>query len=352
MEGEEGLTVFSRSKHLQSLGLGDSLFPNDCPNKERQVCGRESSGLRREMTDGIEDDSTKDDTRETASKTQHRTRTGIHGTETDVHGTRKDPGDTEWDQFRSDFMRQLHSSSHEVKLEAGDPLAVKQHLMMKAVSELQHTEQLTTVSCQCTSDTSSEQQGPNDEQHTRNTSDSLLKQCTSDTSSLSTNQQGSKVTHGITGISSRSTGNTNSRVSGLLSSSVLDGIEMSDLDRALEEIEVGGANGATDQRSIGQHPLPKIAWEESDECGTPDIISQLTAISKGVHVHSRQQAEHQVSVSGQNKGREVNKPATVVMNEHDDEKGKKTVHSDLRPPHHHEPDNERVPHINTNHLRQ
>ena len=330
------MTVFSRADHLRSLGFNDALLSGTRGDeRERTEREFENSDIGGHEADDVESTNAREvaTMRQVAGSVSRE-----HGTQTEVceTGIAAGPGDMEWNQFRTDFMEQLQSSSHEVRLESGDPAAVKEHLLMKAISELQTQEHITTSS-QSRQTTGPSTARPDDR--------AAAYTCTSDQLSTS---------------SEAACGNNNCQSSGdpgpvsLLSTSMLDGIEMSALDRALNEVEVGGANTTSGQRSNEcPPPRPKLAWVDSGgDCGNggsaSDLMSQLTAISK------TQQLGVTEGVQTREEGRRAAAGEVGELNQGEgmmDEDKKRTVYIDLRSPQH-QPDSDRVPCVNLNQLRQ
>lgn len=328
-EEEEGesVTVFSRADHLSLLGFHDALHQDT--RTERPEHGLENSLIIGCEEDDVESINARGDEvvgimtagRAGGVSGEHRTQTVMNETEITT-GAR----DMEWDHFRADFMEQLQSSSDEVRLETGDPAAVKEHLLMKAISELQAQEHVSTRSQTTGSSTAGSDDG------TACTSGQM---CTSSEAAC---------------VNSSCQPCGDSGPVSLLSTSTLDGIEMSALDRALEEIEEDGANRRGGHRSIECPPPPKLAWGDiGGDCGTggsaPDLMSQLTAISK------TQELGVTEGVQARKEGRWVVANEVEEVNQREDEKAKRTVYIDLRTTHH-RPNNDNVPHAHLNQLRQ
>ena len=326
------MTVFSRADHLSLLGFQDALLPDTRANdRERPEHGLLISGCEEDHVDSINARGVEVAGVMTAG--QAGGASGEHGTQTLMSDTGITTGshDMEWDHFRTDFMEQLQSSSDEVRLEAGDPAAVKQHLLMKAISELQAQEHAST--CNQYHQTT----GPSTARPDDGTADDS---CTSDR--LCTSSEAACVDNNCQPCG-------DSGPVSLLSTSTLDGIEMSALDRALEEVEVGGANRTGGYGSVGSLPPPKLAWGDGgSDCSnggqSSDLMSQLMAISK----------TQQLGVAGGVQASEERKMVAnevEEVNQREDEEGKRTVYIDLRPSHH-QPDKDRVPHAHLNQLRQ
>lgn len=305
-EEGESVTVFSRLDHLLSLGFHDSPLPVasgagvEEGEKHKQEFGEKSSRLS--GYGGYVDDVERvSECAKGVELATVMTAGDTSGAEADVHGTQTSPVDMDWDQFRTDFMEQLQSGNHKVKLEAGHPSAIKKHLLIKAISELQSQD--ATISWS---------------QGRSNIADSRTGQA-----------------HPCAAVNSESQPTGDSDPVSLLSTSVLAGIEMSALDRALEEVEIGGANRTGGQRSAH----PKLAWGESSGSGgsggsDPDLISQLAAISK---TESQELERVQTRERGAREAVEGIRDGTVresfppSQGEADrDEDRKKTAYVDLR----------------------
>ena len=313
---EGGVAVFSRSHHLTSLGMRDSFLPPETSqHKKGEECEREAA----ECTESGGYTATKN-----AAITDSEAWHGVHtSTEADGAGETQSK-DSEWDQFKTDFIEKLRSSNYKVRCDTED-YAVEQHLLMKAFSELQSSEPI------C---------GPEAVQHHNTTDSNSSSQARNKDSTLSPNQQGTRTAECMcmapdgssTAPSSgsiQSTDATTGHVS-LLSTSTLSRIEMSALDRALEEVET---NFTKDEKSLEHHPLPKLAWEESnsaDKANIPDLMSQLTALSGNFQSQEHEMPKQQRQIKGMSKTPTVITESSPQKGD-GEEGGKKTVYIDLQP---------------------
>ena len=285
-EGDGGVSIFTRSDHLLSLGFQDS---------------HDQLSDKREQLHGINEaeDSIKDGV--SSARGENRTE------------TRK--GDTEWDQFRTHFMEQLKSSDHEVKVEMSDPSAMKKHLLMKAITELHHH-----------SSENQEQEEPRG------------------TNSVPSNEPSISTEDIVTQAHQHSAPDTSSsklRPGHLLSTSLLDEIEISTLDRALEQVDIIG----TSRTAVALPEHPRMAWEESDDnkSKAPNLMSQLTALSTSILSGETQEGRVGVKELSERVGivarRTVNSSSDRI-----DENEKKT---DLRQSYH-QPERDRVTSMHAN----
>lgn len=304
-DGAGGVAVFSRSHHLNSLGMRDSLLPCDTSQPDR-----------REVSEGEAADGTANDAITTKADSESWQGIQCARTATDTHGIQSNSSNVEWDQFKTDFMRHLQTSDDHVRGSAED-YSVKQHLLIKALSELQSPQSTSGLEAnQC-----------------HNATDSSSSPAGHQASTLSPDQQGTRDpdfnSTAPTIDSNRSSDDATGPVS-VLSSSTLSRIEMSALDRALEEVET---NWIKDGKSLDQHPLPKLAWEESssaDNTNIPDLMSQLTALSGTFQSQELEMRKQGRQVTGMSKATSV-VAETSSQKGSGEEGGKKTVYVDLRP---------------------
>lgn len=220
----------------------------------------------------------------------------------------------EWDKLRTDFL--LQTSDHNVQVEPRDPSPAKELLLIKAISELQ-----------------SQNSTPgNDPCQSLNSADNVFTVCT----------QASTTSTSCTTVSSQPDDDLSP--THLLSTAILDGIEVSALDRALEEVEIGRATQSGDERLTRLHSPPKLAWGESVE-SAPDLISQLKAIQtkdlelcsahtcinkRGLQTRMEAMAGTEAEALNVRDGA-VSQTSQGEVNS--DEDGKKTIFIDVRKPH-------------------
>lgn len=248
------------------------------------------------------------------------------GTETNVPGTKTGPDNIEWDQFRTDFMEKLKASDHEVNIEPGTSSTVKNHLLIEAISELQ-SQDFIPEPCQSVSSNS-------------------LTTCTSTQASITTPN-----------VSSQPNDDLSSIPEPLLSTAILDGIDLSALDRALEEVEIGGAINTGAERLTTHQSPPKLAW--GDSCShvedVPDLISELKVIqAKELELCSAPINENGVQTRVEDMANIGAGGAVKGSSEVDrDENGKKPVFIDLRPPHNYKQlDSDSMQCVHSNQLKQ
>lgn len=240
-----------------------------------------------------------------------------------VPGTKTDSDDMEWDKFGTDFF--LQTSDHEVQVEPRDPSPAKEHLLTKAISELQS-------------------QGPilgDDSCQSLNSADNVFTMCIQ-TSTASTT------------VSSQPDDDLGPTP--LLSTAILDGIEVSALDRALEEVEIGRATQSGDERLTRLHSPPKLAWGDAVE-SAPDLISQLKAIQTkelelcSAHINERGLQTRVAAMAG-TEAEALSVRDSQTSEEADrDEDGKKTIFIDVRNPHK-QFDNDSMQSVHSNSLEQ
>lgn len=326
-EGEKGggMSVFSRSDHLLSMGFQDSF--NLLDEQKEHLHGNINS----EKAGGLNSVALPDCT---------HTAQNVHGTQTNPNRDQTSSGDMEWDQFRTDFMEQLQSSNTQSNVDAEDASAIKKHLLMKAIKEMQFQ------------NPGSEGSLVTQEVERPHRTISCDRTPSSDSSTYLASTDARTIQQNVGDNSNDQIGSSGHR--SLLSPSLLAGIEMSALDRALQEIEFIDSSDTTDQKSdvLPQHP--KMAWEESGDSGrsnAPDLISQLTAISNSI-------LNDELEVDRSSHKEELSKDSDIVagtnVNTHDknNEDGKKTVYLDLRQPLSRQHDSDRVTCMHLNHPKQ
>ena len=285
-EGENSgkVAVFSRSDHLVSLGFHDSLASTGGTSQQGRTGSEieEREGERTSKGEGLNLGESKgemqaDAMSDLAAATSDGSAVGggfdraeRNGNETGANGHEMETGDMEWRHFKSDFLEQLSSSEHEVRVQTA--ASTRQHLLMEAVAALQAPVEgeKTTQASQTgmTSQTSETSQAKVDHS-------SVSSQATA-TCSIKPPQSelGNKLEHSSPPEGQRSGAST------ILSTSTLAGIEMSELDKALEEIEVGGGQSQPLRGQSTGLPPPKLAWKAGDGEAAGDLMSQLVVMSR------------------------------------------------------------------------
>ena len=284
-EGEE-VSVFSRANHFHSLGISEtSSFVT-------------ASGVIDSETLGGNEDSAILKTNNT-SQQQTRKQGGIEaggGLVPDPRGS----GDMEWDQFKSDFMRGLQSQGEkEVKEDGGN---LENRLPLEALSQLLSSVAVNTDSA--ASRVTDVHNGGSSESNERETQDSK-----SDTQA---------------GISAN---NHN----GVLSTDLLEEINMSALDRALELVDAEGASRTADSSEARHLHAPKPAWEES-QGGAPDLLSQLVEIRNSTELQTKERGAASKEQSSEPAVHSILTEATGNDNSGGNESENKPVYIDLRKP--------------------
>ena len=298
---EEEVPVFSRANHFHSLGIsetgpplgslsgavGDSETQNHGVDKDKDV--RADCAILKENSTSVE----------LRTRKEGEIETGEHPVP-DPRG-----GDTEWDQFKSDFMQQLQGQGHEV--DSSVP-GVEAHLHLEALSDL--------LSKSGIIDSESTAPQPADVHNDRNGQSNKREKDSERGSAVSDDPQ--------------TASNTESDNNSILSTSLLSEIRMSAIDRALELVNVEGTRAVDNSGEDSRQPNP--AWEES-EGSSSDLMSQLVDIRNGIQLQPKEKRViHRERPSEPAAIHSVVAETVRHNNSGRNESEKKTVYIDLRQP--------------------
>lgn len=253
---EEEVSVFSRANHFHSLGIsetgpplgslsgavGDSETQNHGVDKDKDV--RADCAILKENSASVESRTRKEGGIETGEYLVPDPRGG---------------DDTEWDQFKSDFMQQLQGQGHNVNSSVP---GVEAHLHLEALSDLLSNSGI--INSESTAPQPADVHNDRNSQSNKREKDS---------------ERGSGVSD-----DPQTASNTESNNS-ILSTSLLSEIGMSAIDRALELVNVEGTRAVDNSGEDSRQPNP--AWEES-EGSSSNLMSQLVDIRNGIQLQTKE----------------------------------------------------------------
>ena len=249
------MSVFSRVDHLTALGLhgapssARTTTQTDTAENEGEEEGERTKEGRVLGFEGrprlhcgdcsADVPSTAREDSPATSRTTQLKRSGPHGHEAKS-------GDMDWGQFKSTFMEQLIEGAGEKTdiSTATAAMAIKEHLLIESIAALQAQREQTAGNTRQTSQTGLTSQ--------TSQADLTSQTCQTDTADT-------QCSHTPGGHDQAS----HTQEAAILPMSLLAGIDLTQLDKALEEMEVGGASGRGQTQEGQRSDLPpplKLAW--------------------------------------------------------------------------------------------
>ena len=299
-KGEEGeeeggeVPVFSRANHFRSLGICET----------NTTFGTVSGSVDSE-TQGGDTDIPADRAILKTNNASFDSWTGKQdGIETSEHlvPNPRGGGDTEWDQFKSDFMQRLEDQGLEKVKE--DQASPENRLPLEALSELLSNAVVNP--------------------------DPIIPQVTNlhEDGGTQSNEREGEDRQGPAVADDTQTARITDNHSGTLSTDLLAEINMSALDRALELVDAEEVSRTSNESEANRHRQPKTAWEES-EGSTPDLMSQLAELRNGIELQTK---ERRTMCKRQSSEPTLHGVLTETGRHNKPESEKKTVYIDLRQP--------------------
>lgn len=254
---EEEVSVFSRANHFHSLSISDTGPPLGSLSGAVGDSETQNRGVDKDKDVHADCVILKENSASIESQT--RKEGGIETGEHPVPDPR-DGDDTEWDQFKSDFMQQLQGQGHEVN---NSVPGVEAHLHLEALSDLLSKSGI--INSESTAPQPADVHNDRNGQSNKREKDS---------------ERGSAVSD-----DPQTASNTESDNNSILSTALLSEIRMSSIDRALELVNVEGTKAVDNSGKDSQQPNP--AWEES-EGSSSDLMSQLVDIRNGIQLQTKE----------------------------------------------------------------